>query len=108
MAESQEKHIAFGYNDAQSPYYLNNSDHPGYIISLVILNRDNYGRINALKSKNKLRFVDGTLAKPTSTAPEINSCPGVRLNGHNLVIQRHRQRSTQFCCICKHSQRDLD
>ena len=78
MAENQEKQIALSYNDPQSPYYLNSSDHPRYIISPVILNGDNYGNwsrliLNTLKSKNKLGFVDGTLTKPASTAPEIHT-----------------------------------
>lgn len=61
-----ENQIMLSYNDPQSLYYLNSSDHPGYIISLVILNGDNYGNwsrlvLNALKSKNKLGFVNGNL-----------------------------------------------
>lgn len=53
-------------NDYASPYYLSASDHPGYVISPVTLNGDNYGNwsrfcINALKSKNKLRFVNGKI-----------------------------------------------
>ena len=77
MAENQDKHIVFRYNDPQSPYFLSSFDHPGYIISLVILNGDNYGNwsrllVNALKSKNKLGFVNGTLEKP-STAPDVHA-----------------------------------
>ena len=64
-------------NDPQSPYYLCSADHPGNIISLVILNGDNYtnwSRIvtNALKSKNKFCFVDGSLAKPGHNNPEVH------------------------------------
>jgi len=78
MAENQDKQVSLSFNDPQSPYYLNSADHPGYIISPVTLNGDNYGNwsrliINALKSKNKLGFVDGTLRKPASTSPEIHA-----------------------------------
>lgn len=78
MAENKDKHIIPSYNDPQSPYYLNSSDHQGYIISPVSLNGDNYGSwawlvVNALKSKNKLGFVDGKLTMPTSTDSEVHA-----------------------------------
>jgi len=62
-------------NNPQSPYYLCSSDHSANIISPTILNGENYtnwNRIvsNALKSKNKFCFVDGTLARPQSNSPE--------------------------------------
>ena len=43
-------------NDPNSPYYLMSADHPGNIISPVILNGENYANwvrivTNALKSK---------------------------------------------------------
>jgi len=68
--------IVLSYNHPQSAYYLNSSNHPGYIINPVILNGDNYGNwsrlfVNALKSKKKLGFVNGDLMKPASTAPEV-------------------------------------
>uniref|UniRef100_A0A7C9A7L8 Retrotransposon Copia-like N-terminal domain-containing protein n=1 Tax=Opuntia streptacantha TaxID=393608 RepID=A0A7C9A7L8_OPUST len=77
MAENLEKQIILSYNDPQSPYFLSSSDHPGYIINPVILNGDNYGNwsrllVNALKSKNKLGFVNGKLEKP-STAPDVHA-----------------------------------
>jgi len=66
------------YNDPQSPYYLNSSDYPGYIIGAVLLNGDDYGNwshlvINALRSKNKLGFVNGTITKPAITSPEVHA-----------------------------------
>lgn len=71
---SQEKKSAtaatkINVNDPQSPYYLCSSDHPGNIISPTVLTGDKYanwsqGVTNASKWKNKLVFVNGTLAKP--------------------------------------------
>ena len=65
-------------NDPASPYYLNPSDYPGYVISPVILNGDNYGNwsrfcINALKAKNKLGFVNGKITKPAADTPEADA-----------------------------------
>jgi len=62
-------------SNPHSLYYLCSSDHPGNIISPIILNGDNYAnwnRIvsNALKSKNKFCFVDGSLARPEIDAPK--------------------------------------
>ena len=54
--------------DIQSPYYLHPSEGPGVVITSVIFNRKNYKlwqqevRI-ALKSKNKLGFIDETLKR---------------------------------------------
>jgi len=53
-------------------------DHPSNIISPVILNGENYTNwvrivTNALKSKQKHFFVDGSLAKPTGDFPEVHA-----------------------------------
>ncbi|XP_072077273.1 uncharacterized protein [Arachis hypogaea] len=52
-----------------NPFYLHPSENPGIPISTVILNGKNYNTwsrsmLLALKSKNKLGFIDGTIAKP--------------------------------------------
>ena len=62
-------------NDPQSPYYLCSSDNPGNIISPITLMGDNYANwsqvvTNALRSNNKLVFVNGSLAKPKEDTPE--------------------------------------
>ncbi|KAJ1684878.1 hypothetical protein LUZ63_016268 [Rhynchospora breviuscula] len=61
--------------DATSPFYLHPSDNPGTAISSCILKGDNYdlwekAMKNALRAKNKVGFVNGTLPKPVATAPE--------------------------------------
>ena len=62
-------------NNLQSPYYLCSSDHPGNVISPVILDSDNYANrsrvlTNALKSKHKFGFVNGDIAKPNDASPD--------------------------------------
>ncbi|CAL8075027.1 unnamed protein product [Prunus armeniaca] len=57
--------------EPSSPYYINNSDHPGLVIVPKPLNGDNYATWRrfmtvSLNAKNKLGFVDGTLKKPSS------------------------------------------
>ena len=74
--KNNNKQVIINMNDPQSPYYLCSSDHPGNIISSVSLNGNNYGNwsrlvTNALKSKNKLGFVNGDVAKPHDDAPEV-------------------------------------
>jgi len=64
--------------DPASPYFLNPSDHPGYAISLVILNGDNYENwswfcINSLKAKNRFGFVNEKITKPVANTPEADA-----------------------------------
>lgn len=54
-----------------SPYYLHASDRPENIITTVQLKGENYEDWtkhvrNALRTKRKLGFIDGTLKKPTT------------------------------------------
>jgi len=68
----------FNMNDPPSPYYLCSATHPGNIISHIILNGENYANwsrivTNALKSKNKLYFIDGSLTKPANSVPEVHA-----------------------------------
>ncbi|XP_020412745.1 uncharacterized protein LOC109947239 [Prunus persica] len=56
--------------EPSSPYYINNSDHPGLIIVPKPLNGDNFATWRrfmtvSLNAKNKLGFVDGTLKNPS-------------------------------------------
>lgn len=57
--------------DYSSPYYLHPSDHPGMVLVSQKLIGDNFPSWKraakiALAAKNKLCFVDGSLAKPNS------------------------------------------
>lgn len=56
-------------NHTSSPYYLHPSDGPGNMITTVQLRGENYEEWakhvqNALRTKRKLGFIDGTLVKP--------------------------------------------
>lgn len=59
--------------DANHPYFLHPSDHPGLILITVTLNEQNYNQWFrsmkiALSSKLKLGFVDGSYVKPANTS----------------------------------------
>jgi hypothetical protein len=54
------------------PHYVHHSDSPTMVLVTPLLSGDNYGTwlraiTMALRAKNKLGFVDGTLTKPTSS-----------------------------------------
>ena len=64
------------FQDPTSPYFLHSSDHLGAVLVSSPLNGDNYptwSRVvsNALKAKNKLGFVDGSVEKPTASSPDV-------------------------------------
>jgi hypothetical protein len=56
-----------------NPYYLHHGDNPGSVLVSLPLDGDNYhtcsrSMIMVLTAKNKLGFVDGSIAKPAPTA----------------------------------------
>ena len=58
--------------DNQSPYFLHPSNSPGAIITSIKFDGKNYELWESavkisLRSKNKLGFIDGTIAKPEAT-----------------------------------------
>ena len=68
--------------DSQSPYYLYPSDSPGAIITSIKFDGKNYelwerAVRTSLRSKNKLRFIDGTISRLVKEdgkgLPEINA-----------------------------------
>ena len=65
-------------SDPQAPYYLYSSNHPGTIVYPIALDGENYANWshvvrNALKSKNKLGFVNGDLTRPSDASPELDA-----------------------------------
>ncbi|KAM7500569.1 hypothetical protein LguiA_024983 [Lonicera macranthoides] len=61
--------------DSTSPYYLHPSDGPQITICPIVLRGENYNEWvrsmrNNFRAKNKLGFLDGTIAKPTKGTPE--------------------------------------
>ena len=75
-------------DDPLSVYYLHHSDNPGTVLVSQLLNGDNYVSWNrsmliALSVKNKLGFVDGSIAKPDGSDPQLlNSW---RRNNHIVI-----------------------
>ncbi len=69
-------------SDPSSPYYLNASDNPGAVLVSSTLRGENYNTWrramqNALRAKNKLGFVDGTLPMPDENSDHFqvwNKC----------------------------------
>nr|XP_029146270.1 uncharacterized protein LOC114924845 [Arachis hypogaea] len=60
--------------DPVSPYFLHPGESPGNHLILVTLNAHNYSSwsramLLALKSKNKLKFIDGSIIKPNENDP---------------------------------------
>ncbi|XP_076945795.1 uncharacterized protein LOC143617003 [Bidens hawaiensis] len=69
--------------DHDSPYYLHPSDFPKQLHVNDVLTDNNFvdwlqEMTNFLFAKNKIDFVDGTITKPESTAPEYK--PWMRCN----------------------------
>ena len=63
--------------DNQSSYFLHPSEGPGVTITTVIFNGKNYNlwqkaARTALRSKNKLGFIDGIIKEPEDDHSEIN------------------------------------
>lgn len=75
----------------------------------MILNVDNYGNwsqpvINALKSKNKLGFVDGTLTKPASTTADVHAwekCGSMATAWLYNVIDKNLHGSTAYASTAR-------
>lgn len=65
-----------GASPEVSPYYLHPSDNPGALITSVRLSHDNYPEWstelrNSLQAKQKMGFIDGTIAKPSDDSPDL-------------------------------------
>ena len=64
--------------DSKSLYFLHPSDPPGAMITLIKFNEKNYDLLEkmvrtVLKAKNKLRFIDGSITKPTTNLEELSA-----------------------------------
>ena len=102
-------------NDPQSPYYLCASDNPGNIICPTMFTGDNYANwshlvTNALKSKNKLAFVDGSLTKPATNSPEGHAwerCNSMVIAWLHNVIDKSLHGSVAYAETAKELWSDL-
>lgn len=66
--------VGIGNIDASSPYFLHMNENPGSVFISILLSGKNYHTWSrsmtiALRSKNKLRFIDGTLPRPPPNDP---------------------------------------
>ena len=64
--------------DSNSPFYLHNGDHPGFILISHHLFGNNYNTwsrdmMMALTTKNKVGFVNGYISQPASDNPLFNA-----------------------------------
>ncbi|XP_020967516.1 uncharacterized protein LOC110266826 [Arachis ipaensis] len=74
MQSASTKSTVSPHLDLASPYYLHPADSPGNRLISRVLDHQNYHNwshymLLALKSKNKLAFIDGTLPKPPVDDP---------------------------------------
>lgn len=63
--------------DANHPYYLQISDHPGMVLVTQLLTDQKYNQwkrsvMIALLAKYKLGMIDGSLPKPPANSPYVN------------------------------------
>ncbi|XP_056852251.1 uncharacterized protein LOC130512672 [Raphanus sativus] len=61
-------------DNIHSPYFLHSSDHPGLVLASEALDGTNYSiwtiaMTTSLEAKNKLGFIDGSIAMPVDTDP---------------------------------------
>ncbi|XP_072088179.1 uncharacterized protein [Arachis hypogaea] len=73
--------------DQSSPYFIHPGENTGTPIISIVLTPNNYGSwshamIRALSSKNKLKFIDGTIRKPENNNVESEAWEGC----NNLIV----------------------
>lgn len=61
-------------DNLHSPYHLHSSDHPGLVLASEPLDGNNYSvwtvaMLTSLEAKNKIGFIDGSIAKPDESDP---------------------------------------
>jgi gag-polypeptide of LTR copia-type len=74
--KEEQSFIMAAGSDPASPYFLHHSDNPGTILVSQLLTEDNYpawsrAMIISLSSKNKLGFIDGTVARPVKNSADF-------------------------------------
>ncbi|KAF5482367.1 hypothetical protein F2P56_002942 [Juglans regia] len=75
------------HEDSSSPFFLHHGDSPETLLVTQVLNGENYhtwrrSMSMALTAKNKIRFVDGSILKPSASSPQFSSW--IRCN--NMVL----------------------
>ncbi|XP_019434297.1 PREDICTED: uncharacterized protein LOC109340973 [Lupinus angustifolius] len=77
IEKPKETQLTPNSNDIHNPYYLHPGESLGAVLVTPPLDGTNYGTWSismrrALKSKNKYKFVDGTIITPNATDPEFD------------------------------------
>lgn len=90
-------------NDPTSVYYLHPSDSQYKLVPEKFngIGYNDWKRsvINSLSTKNKLGFIDGTIAKPTTTSPIFKDWDGVNntiISWFIQVLETHIARSIMY------------
>ncbi|XP_025606765.1 uncharacterized protein [Arachis hypogaea] len=79
--------------DLSSPFYILLSENPGIHITNVTLTGSNYSAwskamMNALYSKNKFKFVDGTIPKPEKIDPNFMAWHRYYYQGDRFIVAK--------------------
>lgn len=85
-----------------SPYYLHPGENPGAILVSPPLNGDNYyhwsrAMKRALSSKNKIKFINGSLPQPAANDPLLDSwerCNNTVVSWITRTLSPHISQST--------------
>lgn len=77
----------YANDDGSCPYYIHHLDNPGLVLVSQPLTGDNYAlwsraMVIALFVKNKVGFIDGSLAKPKDSDEQLNNW----VCNNNIVI----------------------
>ncbi|OMO99983.1 cucumisin-like protein [Corchorus olitorius] len=102
-------------NDITSPHYLSNADCSTTNLIMVVLTGTDYSiwrrtMTNALKGRNKLAFVDGSLEKPTTDIKEDfawKKCNSMVITWFNNSIAQELHSGVAFYEITYDIRRDL-
>ncbi|XP_019438846.1 PREDICTED: uncharacterized protein LOC109344537 [Lupinus angustifolius] len=97
MAEQQDIQISMNHNDFQNPFYLHPGESPGAILATPPLDGSNYQSWSrtmrrALSSKNKFKFVNGSITTPEPSSPEYD----VWERCNNMVVSWITRSLTQL------------
>ena len=114
MAEKSSTHTKM--IEPSSPLYLHPSDNPGATITTCVFNGENYDMWekavkNALRAKNKLGIIDGTINKPKGEdGNELNAweaCNSMVISWMFNVIDKSLHSSVAYAQTAKDMWEDL-
>ncbi|XP_039682887.1 uncharacterized protein [Medicago truncatula] len=97
-----DRHSKDPSQDPRSPYFLHPSENPGAVLVSPSLNDNNYHNWSramrrALSSKNKIKFINGTLLQPPVLDPNYNlwdRCNNMVISWITRTLSPHIYQST--------------